>query len=105
MQRKTIFSILLLLYLRLLLVDDQDKGGDDTPSSNGSDNDDTGDDKPAPQGPGDITVKSLVLNDYVDSDLGKDQGELDLNDQDTPGEVYDPSGDVWEPPAPEPTND
>lgn len=107
MQRKTVFSILLLIYLRLLLVDDQDKGDGDTTSTNGSDDDDDsgGGDKPAPQGPGDIIVKGIVLNDYVDSDLGQDQGELDLQQQDTPGEVYEPSGEVYVPPAKDDTDD
>jgi len=106
MQRKPIFSILLLLYLRLLLVDDQDKGGNNTPSTSGSDDDDdSSDDTPPPQGPGDIIIKGIVLNDYVDSDLGQDQGELDLQQQDTPGEVYEPSGEVYVPPAKDDTDD
>lgn len=30
------------------------------------------------------------MSDYIDSDLEKDQQELDLNEQDTPGEIYGP---------------
>lgn len=30
------------------------------------------------------------MNDYIDSDLGQDQQEFDLNEQDTPGEIYGP---------------
>lgn len=105
MQRKTVFSILLLLYLHLLLVDGQDKGDDDTSSTSSDDDSGSSDDNPPPQGPGDIIVKGIVLNDYVDSDLGQDQGELDLQQQDTPGEVYEPSGEVYVPPAKDDTDD
>lgn len=100
MQRKTVFSILLLLYLNLLLVDGQDKGDNDTSSTSGSsdDDDNSSDDTPPPQGPGDITIKGIVLND-------EDQQELDLQQQEPQGEVITPSGDVWEPPAKDDTDD
>lgn len=79
-----------------MLTDDQGKGDDDDQDSDSTPTD-TGD-KPAPQGPEDIEVRGFKLN-------NDDQEELDLQQQKLQGEVITPSGDVWEPPATDDTQE